>query len=128
MGKNFYFGMSIILAINLFIVLICIWIVSHSFRKFDFSETKDYRKKIKIAFANGFFASSIFSIVFACLIYGFLENILEAFGTSTRSYQLLFICFQNLVYLFPIYWARNCSIPIFLDNRMQKKDRFYFVF
>lgn len=73
-------GINIIIGIYLLISLICMFITTYSFKKLNLDNSKNYRKDIKIAFANSFFKTSLFSIISACIIYGFLENILETLG------------------------------------------------
>ena len=76
---NHIISININLALYLMIILICIFVVNRNFKKAKLNESKSYRKDMKIAFANSFFASSIVSIISACIIYGFLNNILELF-------------------------------------------------
>ena len=73
-------GISIILGITVFISLICFIIIHNTFKKAKLDSSKFFGKDVKVAFANSFFASSIFSIIAACIIYGFLETILEKIG------------------------------------------------
>ena len=76
-------GMSIILGITLLISIGCFFIIHRIFKKAKLDLSKDFRKDVKIAFANSFVAGSIFSIAFACIIYGFLGNILEKIGLES---------------------------------------------
>lgn len=77
---NHILGINIILVLQLLIIIFCAIITNRHFKNIDFKNSKNYRKDIKTAFANSFFATSIFSIFSACIIYGFLKNILEVFN------------------------------------------------
>lgn len=79
---NHIIGINIILGIFMAISLINVLIVNRKFKKLDFSNHKVLAKNLKAAFANAFFASSIFSIISACVIYGFLKDILDKFNLS----------------------------------------------
>ena len=79
---NHIIGININLLFYLVVTAICIFTVNRIFKKSKLSVSKNYRRDMKITFANSFFASSIISIVSACLIYGFLEKILEKFNIS----------------------------------------------
>ena len=74
---NHIIGIDIILILHLLITCFCIIFTNKYFKKFDLKNSKNFRRDIKTAFANSFFTSSIISIVSACIIYGFLKNILE---------------------------------------------------
>ena len=73
-------GMSIVIGITLLISIGCFFIIRKIFKKANLDSSKNFRKDIKTTFANSFVASSIFSIAIACIIYGFLGNILEKIG------------------------------------------------
>lgn len=77
---NHIIGININLILYLIITIICVLVTNRIFKKANLKNSKRYRKDIKISFANSFFASSIVSIVSACIIYGALENILELFN------------------------------------------------
>ena len=76
-------GILIVLAFWLFICIGCAYIIFKNFKK-DIPENKKFfRKYIKTAFSNGFVYSSIFSIVIACVLYGFLDKILTLINLPT---------------------------------------------
>lgn len=74
---NHIVGVNINIALYLFITFLCILKVNSIFKKANLKESKNYRKDMKTAFANSFFASSIISIVSACIVYGFSKNIFQ---------------------------------------------------
>ena len=73
-------GINIVLAIYFFIILTCVLITNNKFKEIDLKNSKNFRKDLKTVFANSFFTTSIISIILACIIYGFLENILNIFN------------------------------------------------
>lgn len=75
--KTHIISISIILVIYILISLGCIFIVYKKLKKANLNNSKNFRKDIRTAFANSFYASSIFSIIVACIIYFFEEKILE---------------------------------------------------
>ena len=74
---NHILGINLIIGINLFILIGCLFIINIYFKKSNLNSSKNYRKDIKTVFANSFVASSIFSIIVACIVYAFFQNILE---------------------------------------------------
>ena len=74
---NHIIGTDIILGLFLLIVIACTITTNIIFKKSNLKDSKNFKKDIKIAFANSFVTSSIISIISACIIYGFLKNILE---------------------------------------------------
>lgn len=120
-------GIAIMMAISLLIDIGCILIINRKFKKAKLRESKNFRKDIKTAFSNGFIASSIFSIVVACIIYGFLEKLLEIlnlsegiinyciFATKIWFISSPFIGLQFAIFKYFIsidYWEKNISILI----------------
>ena len=77
---NHIIGIDINLILYLIIYIICIITINKIFKKANLKTSKNYRRDIKTAFANSFFISSLISIIYACIIYGFLKNILEIFN------------------------------------------------
>ena len=80
---NHVIGINIILAIYFFIIFLCKIIFDKIFKKIDLANSKNFRRDLKNTFASAFFSSSIISIILACIIYGFLENILDLLGLKT---------------------------------------------
>ena len=80
---NHILGIDIILILYLLIVISCIIVTNITFKKSRIENTKNFKRDLKITFANSFVTSSIISIVSACLIYGFLKNALDFIGLKT---------------------------------------------
>lgn len=80
---NHILGTDIILILYLLIVISCSIVTNITFKKSRIEKTKNFKRDLKITFANSFVASSIISIVSACMIYGFLKNILDFIGLKT---------------------------------------------
>lgn len=80
---NHVIGINIILVIYFFIIFLCKIIIDKIFKKIDLANSKNFRRDLKNTFASAFFSSSIISIILACIIYGFLENILDLLGLRT---------------------------------------------
>ena len=74
---NHIVGTNINLVLYFLITFLCIIKVNSIFKKANLKESKNYRKDMKIAFANSFFSSSIISIISACIVYGFSKNIFQ---------------------------------------------------
>lgn len=80
---NHMVGIDIILGISIFITILSNFIIFKVFQKNNFTTSNNYREDIKHTFSNAFIASSIVSIACACMVYGFLENILEFLELKT---------------------------------------------
>ena len=80
---NHVIGINIILVIYFFIIFLCKIIIDKIFKKIDLANSKNFRRDLKNTFASAFFSSSIISIILACIIYCFLENILDLLGLRT---------------------------------------------
>ncbi len=87
---NHIIGIDINLIIYLITTLICIYTSNKIFKKANLNKVKYYRRGIKITFANSFFATSIISMISACITYGFLEKILKNFnlGAGLINYTI----------------------------------------
>ena len=77
---NHIIGIDINLILYFTITTICVIVINKIFKKSNLKDSKNFKKDIKNTFSNSFFISSIISIIFACIIYGFLKNILEIFN------------------------------------------------
>lgn len=75
--SNHLIGMSINLILYFTLIIICIIISNNIFKKSNLTNSKNYRKDIKKTFADSFFKTSIISIFLACIIYGYLKDILK---------------------------------------------------
>lgn len=94
--NNRIIGIFIILFIWLFISIGCIFIIYKNFKKANLKNSKNFRKDIKIAFANSFVTSSIFSIIIACIIYVFLYKILN--GLALPSGLINYCTFASKIW------------------------------
>ena len=65
------------------ITIICSFVINQIFKKSNLLNSKNFRKDMKTTFANAFITSSIISIVSACVVYGFLKNILGILNLKT---------------------------------------------
>lgn len=106
---NHIIGVNINLILYLFITFLCIIKVNSIFKKSNLKDSKNYRKDIKIAFANSFFSSSIISIISACIIYGFSKNIFNFL--NLKDGLINYTLFVSKIWFIssPFIRLRNCS-------------------
>lgn len=119
---------NIILGLYFGITIVCLWIVHHYFQKNQSDSFQNFRKNIKIAFSNAFIISSIVSILFACIIYTFLKNILEIVKLENGMIQYCLFASKIWFISSPFIRSRNFHFSLFFYYRILEKAHYYFIF
>lgn len=85
-------AMDFILIANIAIIIICSIVVWYIFRQYNFKKKKKFKKFISSAVARAFLYSSIASIIFAIIIYGFFGKIIKNIhiASSIQNYAILY--------------------------------------